>query len=130
MLVNGAPSATALSGVVLETALWWEDHLLLFLTDDIPFEEGLHIYLLDERLQIVDQVHMVGAYTTGVFTAVDLTKEDTVRFRFFGGIVWTLTLLEQDEFAWPFFSDPRGVWRPLKWTRRFRIDGKPLPETR
>lgn len=73
---------------------------------------------------------MVGAYTTGVFTAVDLTKEDTVRFRFFGGIVWTLTLLEQDEFAWPFFSDPRGVWRPLKWTRRFRIDGKPLPETR
>lgn len=129
MLVNGSPSATILSGVVLETALRWKDHLLLFLTDDIPFEEGLHIYLLDERQQVADQAHMVGAYTTGVFTALDLTSEDTVRFRFFGGIVWTLTLLDQGEFALPFFSDPRGVWRPFKWMRRFRIDGKPLPET-
>jgi hypothetical protein len=29
----------------------------------------------------------------------------------------------------PFFSDPSGVHRTFKFSRRFRVEGKPQPET-
>ena len=128
LLMDDASTGKLLDGAILETALAWGEHLLLFLTDDIPFEECLRIYLLDRDFNTLDSAHLVAMYATGVFSDLDLTQHDAVRFRFFGGTVYTLTLLPKESFAIPFFSDPSGVWRPFKWTRRFRIDDHPAPE--
>ena len=129
LMISGKPTGKVLDGAVLEAALAWGDLPLLFMTDDVPYEEGLRIVLLDRDFNTLDSALIGAMYTTGVFSDLDLTEADTVRFRFFGGLVYTLTLLPQASFALPFFSDPSAVWRPFKWTRRFRIDVRPLAET-
>ncbi|TYQ02670.1 UNVERIFIED_ORG: hypothetical protein JN05_05334 [Zoogloea ramigera] len=129
LMIFDTPTGKILDGAVLEAALVWGDLLLLCMTDDVPYEEGLRIVLLDQDYKTLDSALIGAMYSTGVFSDLDLTEADTVRFRFFRGLVYTLTLLPQASFALPFFSDPGAVWRPFKWTRRFRIDTHPLPET-
>lgn len=129
IIVAGVPTGKVVGGAVLETALRWREYVLLFLTHDIPFEEMLSVYLLDKNLNVVDSDHMYSIYSTGVFSNLDLSQSDTVRFRFFGGIGWTLKLLPEKTFVLPFISDPTGVWRPFRFFRMFQIYGRPLPET-
>lgn len=62
----------------------------MFITDDVPFEEGLNIYLLDQQLNVADYARMYFGYSTGIFSDLDLTEDDTVRFRFLGEKIWTL----------------------------------------
>jgi hypothetical protein len=129
IMIGGMPTGKIIGGAVLEAALRWDDFTLMFLTNDIPFEDTLHIYLLDDALNIVDSARLGAMYATGIFGDLDLTQSDTVRFRFFGGIVWTLLLLPKETFVLPFLSDPRGVGRPFRFSRRFQLYGKPLPDT-
>ena len=129
LMISDTPTGKVLDGAFLEAALAWGVLLLLFITDDVPYEEGLRIVLLDRDFNTLDSALIGAMYSTGVFSDLDLTEADTVRFRFFGGLVYTLTLLPQASFALPFFSDPSAVWHPFKWMRRFRIDANPLPET-
>lgn len=107
----------------------WHGNVLLFLTADVPFEESLSIYLLDADLNVIDSAQMYHMYGTGVFSDLDITQPDTARFRFFGGIIWTLKLFSGPTFALPFVSDPPSVHRPFGFMRTFRIYGNPLPET-
>lgn len=129
ILIDGQPTGKTIDGAVLEAALAWHGFVLLLLTDDIPHEETLRFYLLDSALTIVDSASMGAMYSTGALSELDLSAPDSIRFRFFGGIVWTLTLLQKEAFALPFLSEPRGVRRPFAFSRRFRISGKPMPET-
>lgn len=87
------------------------------------------MYLLDQDLTVVDSARMGAMYSTGIFSALDLTEPDTVRFQFFDGVLWTLTLLSEEEFAIPIISEPTSVSRPFKFFRRIRLAGKPLPKT-
>jgi hypothetical protein len=125
VLRAGEPTGRIIEGAMFEAALRWHEYVLLFLTDGIPFEEGLGIYLLDENLNIIDSVCMAHMYSSGVFSDLDLTQDDTVRFRFFGGTIWTLTLFAEKRFALPFISDPIGVHRAFKFSRRFRLISTP-----
>ncbi len=129
LMMAGAPTGKVLDGVILEAALTWGPYLLLFVTDDVPYEEILHIYLLDKDLNTQDTAWLGAMYCTGVFSDLDAAGANTVRFRFFGGLAHTLTLLPKPSFALPFFSDPAFIRRPFKWTCRFRLDVQPLPET-
>lgn len=110
-------------------ALRWNGYVLLFLTDDVPFEDTLNIYLLDANLNIVDLARMFFIYATGIFSDLDLTQPDTVRFCFFGGTVWTLKLSPEKKFTLPVISDPTGVHRPFSFFRMFQLHGRPLSET-
>lgn len=121
IVVRGVPSGKLIGGAVLEAALKWNEHVLLFLTDDVPFEETLSIYLLDADLGVVDSARMYFLYSTGIFSDLDMTQPDTVRFCFLGGIVWTLKLYPEKTFSLPIISDPRGVSRPFGFFRMFQI---------
>jgi len=114
-----------LGGAVFEAALAWNDVVLLFLTDDIKFEDTLNIYLLDKDLNIADSARLYFAYSTGIFSHLDLTQPDTVRFRFFDGLVWTLTLHAEKKFTTPFIPAPAGVHRPFTFFRRFALSSRP-----
>ena len=129
VIAAGVPTGKIVDGAVFEAALRWNDHVLLFLTDDVPFEEGLDIYLLDANLDVVDSAKMCVMYSTGIFSDLDLTQPDAVGFRFFGGIVWTLTLFPEKKFSLPIISGTWGVSRPFAFFHRFQISGHPLPET-
>lgn len=125
---DGQPTGCILAGAVLEAAVQWHDQHLLFITDDVPYEEALRIVLIGPNLAVLDTAELGAAYATGSFTDLALLPPDTVRFRFIGDTDWTVRLLAQDQFRLPWVSEPRGVSRPLGFSRRFVVDGQPQPE--
>lgn len=128
LLVDGKPSGVIVTGAVLEAAVEWQGYRIVFLTDDIPFEEMLRIYMFDASMALVDSARLGAMYSTGTFAELGVQPPNTLTFRFFGGIVWRMVLLAKREVAVPVFSDPSGVSRDFKLFRHFRIEGKPQPE--
>lgn len=129
IVAGGRPTGQVVTGEVLEASVQWKDCWVLFVTDGIPFEDSLRIYLFDAGWHSVDSASLGGMYTTGAFSGPELLPPNAMRFRFIGGITWELELLDQGAVSLP-FSDPKGVRRPFGFTRRFRLHGRPLPDTR
>lgn len=125
LLSDGTPTALTLDGAVLEAALRWHDCYVVFLTDDIPSEDSLHIHLLDTYFRLLDTASLASMYSTGSFTALQLLPPDRLSFRFFGDAIWTLELLARPQMRLPFLSEPRGVTRPFGFSRRMIIRGDP-----
>ena len=128
LLLDGKPSGLIVTGAVLETALAWQGCSIAFFTDDIPYEDMLRIYMFDANMTLVDSAVLGSRYSTGTFAELNLLPPTSLTFRFFGGTVWRLILLDKQEFSLPFLSDPGGVSRKFKFFRHFRIEGKPQPE--
>lgn len=128
LLVEGKPTGLIVTGAVLEAALEWQGCRIAFLTDDIPFEDMLRIYMFDAKMTLVDTAMLGAMYSTGTFAELSLQPPNALTFRFFGGIVWRVVLLAEREFCIPFISDPSGVNRKFKFFRQFRIEGQPQPE--
>ncbi len=126
LLVDGKPTGLIVTGAVLEAALEWQGCRVAFLTDDIPFEEMLRIYMFDANMTLVDAAVLGAMYSTGVFAKLSLQPPDALTFRFFGDTLWRMVLLAEREFALPFLSDPSGVNRKFKFFRHFRIESARL----
>lgn len=129
LLLDAKPTGLIVTGAVLEAAVEWHGYRIAFLTDDIPFEDMLRIYMFDANMALVDSAVLGAMYSTGTFAELSLQPPNALTFRFFGGTIWRMVLLAELEFSLPFFSDPRGVSRKLKFFRHFRIEGKPQPES-
>lgn len=128
LLLNGKPTRLIVTGAVMEAALEWLGYRIAFLTDDIPFEDMLRIYMFDAKMALVDAAVLGAMYSTGTFTKLSLQPPNTLTFRFFGGAVWRMVLLAKREFCIPALSDPSGVSRKFQFFSHFRIDGKPQPD--
>lgn len=126
---DGSSTGKVIDGAVLELAVSWRDLLLAFVTDNFMNEETLRIYLFDADFEVIDCDWLGSIYATGVFSLIELQPPNTVRILFFGDTNWTLDLLDEENFALP-LVEPRGVHRPFKFHRRFKIEGKPKPESR
>lgn len=129
ILVNGMPTGKLISGVILELAVQWEGRYLLFMTDDVPFEEMLGIHLLDSRMNTLDSALIGSTYSSGTFSSPELNGPNIVRFHFIGDTTWSIELLPRPEFYLPFISEPPGVKRPLGFSRHFIVRGNPRPQT-
>lgn len=121
IVLNGERTGAVIDGAILEAALSWRDFFLVFLTDDIPHEDTLRIYLLDADLSVIDSARLGGMYTTGAFRDLRMRPPDIVRFRFFGDIKWELRLLGRRTFSLPEIVGVAGVWRPLRVYRWFEL---------
>lgn len=121
LIADTEATGVTLTGVVLEAALRWRDQYVLFLTDDIPSEDSLHIYLLSATFSLIDSANLGSMYSTGSFRELNFISPDTLSFRFFGGTVWQLELLTQARPRLPFFSEPHGVSRRFGLSRRMII---------
>ena len=126
--VNGQPAGRLVPGAVLEAAAQWQSFTLLFNTDDTPFEELLHIHLLDAQLNLLDSATIGGIYSTGSFSLLESAEPDTLRFRFIGGTDWGVQVLPQPGFRLPLVSEPARVSRHLGYARHFIVRGQPQPE--
>lgn len=124
---NGRPAGRRVPGAVLEAAALWRDRLLLLTTDDIPYEDVLHILLLDSSLKLLDQARLGGIYSTGRFALLPSPEPDRLRFRFIGDTDWTVRMLDAPGWYLPFWSEPTGVTRPWGLTRHFEVCGQPQP---
>lgn len=127
LILYGETTGKIVEGAVLEAAICWRGHFLVFLTDDIINEDTLRIYLLDPKLDIVDAARLGAMYSTGAFSALQLVEPNIIRFEFFGDTTWTLELLDDQSFSVPMVSDPKGVTRPFRLSHRFKLHGDPIP---
>lgn len=121
VLVDRRPTGTVLSGRTLEAAVCCEPGWLLFVTDDVPFEEILRIYLLDEDGRLLDSARIGAPFATGVFSGLRLEPPDTAYFQFNDESEWAVTTLGQPQTVLPWWPDAKGVWRGSSPTRRFRV---------
>ena len=103
ILLDPATGRTAaLPGAVLEAQFDWPGGILVFTTQDAPFEEQLDIVMLGPDLRVLDRATLAAAYRTGALRAVEPAGEDRVAFSFFG------------EDRWLAICRPSPVWR-LGW---------------
>jgi hypothetical protein len=121
VLISGRKSGTVVSGCVLEAALRCAGTWLLFVSDDVPSEDMLSIYLLDDGGRMLDSARIGGPYTTGSFSGLRLDPPSTVHFRFIDDAGWSVRVLEKGQFSFPWWPDARGVWRGAQLLRRFEV---------
>ena len=117
-------SKTTITGSILEAAFSFGDqYIILFVTNDIIYEESLHVYLLDFDLhQVLDSAVIGGMYSTGLFENEKVVGEDTVFFSFMANHDWMLKVLKKPELVSPLsFATPQFVKRPFSMKRYFRI---------
>lgn len=93
LLFCNRETGIAIDGVVLEKQFSVEEKYLLFLTEGCPYEEGLHIYLLNHEFQIIDGIELSGAYATGILKDLFVEDDTIVTFTFFGTDRWRLELV-------------------------------------
>jgi hypothetical protein len=93
----GHPTGVAVRGIRLEAQYEVSGRFLLMLTEDCPYEESLHIYLLDAENSLLDEIRMGQPYTAGILTDLDATTKDTLEFAFFGNDRWKLKVLQKPQ---------------------------------
>ena len=126
--IEGKQVNQEIEGVYFELCLKLKQQYLVFMTDDIPGEDMLHIHLLAEDLSIIDSATIGGMYSTGSFKNLSIQEPNQVKFNFIGGNEWRVEVLEDKVFSLPFISSPKGVSRKNTFHQHFRIYGDPQPE--
>lgn len=85
-------------GAVLERQFIYEDNFLLFITEDIPFEESLHILLLNSELIVLDSIELSAPYSSGILKNISIQSPNIIQFTFFDNeTYWVITLLEKPQ---------------------------------
>lgn len=129
ILIDGRPTGCVVSGAILEAAVEAGDFRLLFMTDDLPYEDALSIHLVDTRWHLLDSALLGAAYSTGSFKGLQLAPPHKVRFRFIGDTDWTVEILPQPGYRLPYLGEPTGVSRKFGFSRHFVVRGRPKPAT-
>lgn len=126
VLIGGNSTGMIIPGKVLEAAIKIDArHYLLFVTDDVVFEEILTLLLLDLSQGVVEELTIGGAYTSGHFEALKVSPH-SASFCFIGNTTWTIKVSTSPNFKLP-FSDPRGVSRPMGLRKYIDISANPAP---
>lgn len=125
---HGQRTKSEVIGIVLELCVRYKDWFLVFTTDDTPFEDMLHVHLLDEQFNVLDSLTIGAMYSTGSFSEPQLISPNKVSFRFIGDTDWSVTILDQAKFGLPFFSSIKGVRRAWQCQHYLHVEGDPKPE--
>ncbi|WJW93795.1 hypothetical protein QVH37_17680 [Enterobacter pseudoroggenkampii] len=109
VVLNGKSTGINVPGQVLEAAVQVnEQRYILFLTDDIIFEESLTIALIDVHDGLKEIVRLGNEYSTGTFADLQVT-DDSVDFRFIGDYIWTLKYPIHLACGFLLFPIPKGL---------------------
>jgi len=95
------PTGVHVRGAVLEAqfAVSGGAYVLLA-TDDCPYEEELHVYLLNPEFVLVEQLHLGYAYTPGILRDVRITVGNQLEFLFIGERRYRLSILDRPTYFW------------------------------
>ena len=130
VLLNGKATGVKVSGKVLEAAVKVSDvHYLIFLTDDVIFEESLNIFLiiLGSNNTVVEYASIGSMYSTGEFKNMKIASSDSVLFDFMDGEQWKVIIHNSPKLRLPFISEDRRVSRPAGFKRHFSISVNSSP---
>jgi hypothetical protein len=118
--LQGRDAGPPIAGATLERAFRLDDgRYLLFLTDDVPYEEALRVYLLDHDGAVLDGIILGSAYVTGSLQDVTIENDATIAFSFVHRARCRISVRGTGAVRLPLRYVP-GVSRigPL-WRRRF-----------
>ncbi len=118
LLRDTLPLGIVLKGSCIEAQFELESgDVLLWLSDDSPYDEGLHIYLLGGGVRILDVIEAGADFAAGLLR-IHASGAKWVRFEFFTNDVE----YRLDVFDRPVFRRrlPSG-WRYGKWRWRHRL---------
>ena len=125
VLLGGRDSGAVVAGCVLEAAVEADGRYLLFLTDDTPYEELLHLHLLDGQGRELDAATLGGPYATGRFSGPRLLDRHRIGFGFIDDKDWEVELLPAARLRLPLWSEPKGVWRARPLRCHFVLRARP-----
>lgn len=95
---NGEKLENNIPGTVLEAQFITADNKFLILTsEDCPYEEALHIILMDRSGSILDKVEVSQEATPGIVKDVEVLNERRLKFKFIGNGIFTVDVLEVPE---------------------------------
>jgi hypothetical protein len=100
VVAGGAATATVIEGVVLEAQFRSTQGFLLLTSDDTPFEEVLHVRLLDAQFRVLDGVDLGQAYHPGLLRNLRVSGDAELCFSFFGDDCWLLRVEPQARVRW------------------------------
>lgn len=110
----GKPWGESLPGSLLERQFRLNDgRLLLFATDDTPYEETLRIYLLSTQGNLLDRLEFGAAYVTGVLEDIEVLDDTKVAFEFVHRERCTITVLDKPRWRWGLLLKPGVKGSPL-----------------
>ena len=92
LIFGGRPLGIAVAGAVLEAQFAMSGEFLLFVTDDCPYEEVLHLYLIDAGMAVADQVDIGGPYAPGIVRDLEPAGPASLEFSFIGTERWRVTV--------------------------------------
>ena len=109
---DGKVLGIEVEGSLLEVQLELEDgRVIIWLTDDSPYDEGLHIYLLNQGGTVLDALEAGADFTPGILK-VAYTGANWVAFKIFSNnYTYRLEVIKAARFR---ILLPVG-WRYKKW---------------
>ena len=111
---DGGPIEPPVPGRVLEAQFESEGMFLLLFTEDSPYEECLHVILLDKGGNLLDTVELADAYSPGILAELRVSSPRSVDFGFFGDDHWRLTILREPKVH--LFQSPSS---PIQYRPKF-----------
>lgn len=111
VLLDQKPTGLIVSGKILEAAVEVSPgRYVLFLTDDVIYEESLTVVLCSLTAGIEEIITLGGAYSSGLFQQL-IISDNRLSFRFIGDAIWHIEIENRPRFKLPFLGDPKGVKR-------------------
>lgn len=79
----GSDKAVEIPGSVLEAQLELQNGWVLILTtENSPYDEALHVTLLDKNLEVLDQVELSQDMTPAIVTDIEIIDGERLQFMF------------------------------------------------
>ena len=118
LLIQGYPTGRKIKGRQVVDQYSSGQRYVLITDDDNPYEEVLHIYLLDLELRVVDEIHLSQPFTSGIYQAQHHSGE-RLEFRVFNDDTWCLEI-RSTPVSKPLNIDHFPASRPIKlWGQQY-----------
>ena len=128
LLWRGDPVRLVVDGLELEQQFGLETGYLLLLTENCPYEEGLHIYLLDADRRMRDAIALGAPYAPALLHTIQSHEPAALTFSFFGNDQWRLTVRAMPRFDWKAAFCSPVMFKSGRWGRHW-LDLRCIPAT-
>ena len=119
LMRGGQPFGEPLKGALIEAQYRVDGQRhLLFVTDDVPYEETLRVYLISSDAKVLDSLEFGGYLDNGTLEDLNVIDENTIEFSFIHKKRCRLTVESRSEWKKPLAFTP-GVSRPGGFGKRY-----------
>lgn len=102
LCIHGKNTGITIPAYYLETAILLDDgRYLLFVTEDVPYEESLELLLIDIKQDIQEHVTIAIPYGSGTLREMRLYANH-VEFSYFSDEIWRVEVSSSRFFRFPF----------------------------